>query len=89
MIYTKQVLEYSYDFDAVPSGHITESHIIADITRYTGTLNISLGVSKRLKNNKILETSLYYQHGLGEMGVEKMNSNYVGIRGTYWFTVKD
>ena len=89
LIYTKQVLEYSYDLDAVPSGHISESHIIADITRYSGTLNISLGVSKRLKNNKILETSLYYQHGLGEMGVEKMNSNYVGIRGTYWFTVKD
>ena len=89
LIYTKQVLEYSYDFDAVPSGHVTEPHIITDITRYSGTLNISLGVSKRLKNNKMLETSLYYQHGLGETGVEKMNSNYVGIRGTYWFTVKD
>ncbi len=71
VIYTKQVLEYSYNFDAIPSGYITEPHILTDVTRYSGTLNISLGISKRLKNNKILETSLYYQHGLGEMGVEK------------------
>ena len=88
VIYTKQILEYSYNFDAIPSGYITEPHIINDVTRYSGTLNISLGISKRLKNNKILETSLYYQHGLGEMGVEKNHSNYFGIRGVYWFTVK-
>jgi len=35
-----------------------------------------------------LETSLYYQQGLGEMGVESNGSNYLGIRGVYWFTVK-
>jgi len=88
VIYTKQVLEYSYNFDAIPSGYITEPHIINDVTRYSGSLNVSLGISKRLKNNKILETSLYYLHGLGEMGVEKNHSNYIGIRGVYWFTVK-
>ena len=88
VIYTKQVFEYSYNFDAIPSGYITEPHILNDVTRYSGTLNISLGISKRLKNNKILETSLYYQQGLGEMGVEKNRSNYIGIRGVYWFTVK-
>ena len=88
VIYTKQALEYSYNFDAIPSGYITEPHTINDVTRYSGTLNISLGISKRLKNNKILETSLYYQQGLGEMGVESNDSNYLGIRGVYWFTVK-
>ena len=88
VIYTKQVFEYSYNFDALPSGYVTEPHSNNDVTRYSGTVNISLGISKRLKNNKILETSLYYQHGLGEMGVEKNLSNYVGIRGVYWFTVK-
>ena len=88
VIYTKQALEYSYNFDAIPSGYITEPHTINDVTRYSGTLNISLGISKRLKNNKILETSLYYQQGLGEMGVESNGSNYLGIRGVYWFTVK-
>jgi len=88
VIYTKQALEYSYNFDAIPSGYITEPHTINDVTRYSGMFNISLGISSRLKNNKILETSLYYQQGLGEMGVEKNNSNYIGIRGVYWFTLK-
>jgi uncharacterized small protein (DUF1192 family) len=88
LLYTKQVLEYSYNLDTVTSGYITEPHTISKYTWYTGTLNISLGLSKRLKNNKILETSLYYQHGLGESGVEKTKSNFLGIRGTYWFTIK-
>ena len=88
VIYTKQVLEYSYNFDAIPSGYITEPHTITDVTQYSGTLNISLGISKRLKNNKILETSLYYQQGFGEIGIESNGSNYLGIRGVYWFTVK-
>jgi hypothetical protein len=88
LIYTKQVLEYSYTLDAVPLGHITEPHNVSDITRYTGALNLSLGISKRLKNNKILETSLFYQQGLGALGVEKMKSNFIGVRGVYWFTIK-
>jgi hypothetical protein len=88
LIYTKQILEYSYTLDAVPSGHITEPHNVSDVTRYTGALNLSLGISKRLKNNKILETSLFYQQGLGALGVEKMKSNFIGIRGVYWFTIK-
>ena len=88
LIYTKQILEYSYDLDGVPSGHITEPHTISAITRYAGSLNISLGLSKRLKNKEIIETSLYYQHGLGTAGVEKMRSNFLGIRGAYWFSIK-
>lgn len=88
LLYTKQVLEYSYNLDTVTAGYITEPHTISKYTWYAGTLNISLGLSKRLKNNKILETSLYYQHGLGESGVEKTKSNFLGIRGTYWFTIK-
>jgi hypothetical protein len=88
ILYTKQVLEYSYDLDAVTSGYITEPHSISNFTQYDGTVNISFGLIKRLKNNKILETSLYYQHGLGEFGVEKIKSNFLGIRGAYWFTIK-
>ena len=89
-IYTKQSLEYSYKLDGVASGsgYITEPHIFSDIKRYAGTFNISLGLSKRLKNNKTLETSFYYQHGSGESGVEKMKSNFVGIRSAYWFNIK-
>ena len=88
LLYTKQVLEYSYNLDTVTSGYITEPHTISKYRWSIGTLNISLGLSKRLKNNKILETSLYYQHGLGESGVEKTKSNFLGIRGAYWFTIK-
>ncbi|MEQ9413894.1 MAG: hypothetical protein RIF39_08685, partial [Cyclobacteriaceae bacterium] len=55
---------------------------------YPGTLNLSLGFSSQLKNSKIIETSLYYQHGLGKVGLEQTKPELLGIRGTYWFNIK-
>ena len=87
-LYTRQLFEYSYGIDGNPDASITTSTEISKVQLYPGTLNISLGLDHQLKNNKILETSLFYQHGLGEAGVEKMRANFFGIRSTFWFTVK-
>ena len=88
LIYTRQVFEYDYTIDGNPNAHLNTSVNINKTKMYPGTLNISLGLGHQLKNNKILETALFYQHGLGEAGVEKMKANFFGIRGSYWFTIR-
>lgn len=88
MIYTKQILEYDYQFGANQSASINSSLLDKNVKIYPGTLNVSLGFSSELKNKKIIETSLYYQHGLGKVGLEQTTPTFIGIRGAYWFTLK-
>lgn len=90
VLYLRQIFEYDYLF----SGDGTDDFTISSIyetnekTLSPGMLNFSLGVSHQLKNKKILETSLYYQQGFGEMGIEKIKPCFFGIRGVYWFPVR-
>jgi len=88
ILYTKQVFEYYHELSSDPSAQINTSHKIEQFTLYPGMLNFSLGVSKELKHKKILETSLYYQHGLSKLGAENAQANFLGVRGTYWFMLK-
>ncbi|MEQ8425088.1 MAG: hypothetical protein RIA63_10285, partial [Cyclobacteriaceae bacterium] len=86
MIYTKQVLEYDYRFQANPSASINSAVIDKNIKVYPGTLNLSLGFSRELKKKGILEASVYYRYGLGKVGIEQTTPDFIGIRGAYWFT---
>jgi hypothetical protein len=86
-IYTRQIFEYEHGVDANPAARLTVSTKINKVKMYPGTLNISLGLDHRLKKNN-LETTFFYQHGLGETGAEKIKANFFGIRGTYWFTLR-
>lgn len=90
LIYLKQLLEYNYvyEFENNTTASVNSTYRTEEAKRYAGLLNTSLGVSKQLKNNKILETSLYYQHGLGKTGVENAHANFIGLRGVYWFSVR-
>jgi len=88
LMYMKQVFEYSYELDSDPSAQINTTYKTEKFALNPGMVNISLGLSKELKNKKIVETSLYYQHGLGALGTEKVKANFLGIRSTYWFTIK-
>ncbi len=88
LMYTKQVFEYYYELTSDPTAQINTTHKIEKFTLTPGMLNFSIGLSKEIKNNKILETSLYYQYGLGEFGVEEVRANFLGIRGTYWFKIR-
>lgn len=85
---TKQIFEYEYELEGNSSVRINESIGYTRTKIYPGTLNISLGISNQLKNKKIIESSLYYQHGLGDTGIEKMRSNFIGLRAAYWFTLR-
>lgn len=88
LIYGKQVFEYEYSMDSNPAVTINSDYETSHGEVYTGALNFSLGLSNRLKNKKILETSIYYQLGLGKTGIEKNSINYLGVRGVYWFTAR-
>lgn len=88
MFYSKQILEYDYQFTGSQSASINSSIIDKKIKSYPGTLNLSLGFSSELKNKKILETSIYYRYGLGKIGIEQTTPEFIGVRGAYWFTLK-
>jgi hypothetical protein len=90
MVYTKQNFEYDYEFNGGTNGNFLVHSTYQDdkVTVYPGALNFSIGLSSQLKNKKILEASLFYQHGLNDMGAEKTRTRFFGLRGVYWFTLK-
>ena len=90
-VFLNQVFEYEYAFDDGSGGNnfmIHSTYQGNKVTLNPGTLNFSIGVSNQLKNRKLIETSFFYQHGLGDMGAEKIRTKYFGVRGIYWFNVK-
>ncbi|MFZ6010792.1 MAG: hypothetical protein ACOYXT_10640 [Bacteroidota bacterium] len=90
-IYLKQVFEYEYQFnDGSGNNNLMTHSTYKDkkLTMYPGTLNFSIGLNNQLKNKKLIETSIFYQHGLGTTGMEKIRTRFVGVRGVYWFTLR-
>ena len=90
LIYLNEEFEYTYEFDnQSPSPASIVSTVRTDELKvYAGTINVSLGMSHQLKNRKIVEASLFYNHGIGTQGIEKTRAQYFGLRGSYWFTVQ-
>ena len=90
LIYLNEDFEYTYEFDnQTPNPTSIVSTVSTNEAKvYAGTINFSLGMSHVLKNKKIIEGSLFYNHGIGTQGVEKTRAQYFGLRGTYWFTVR-
>ncbi|MDH4057688.1 MAG: hypothetical protein OEU76_02935 [Cyclobacteriaceae bacterium] len=91
VIYLRQLFEYDYSFDDGSAGNnliVRSDYQTNTATLYPGTLNFSIGLNHQLKNKKVLETSLFYRYGLGEMGMEQIKPNFLGVRGVYWFTLK-
>lgn len=90
LIYLNQDFEYTYEFDNQSSNptSIVSTVTSDEVKVYPGTVNITLGMSRMLKNKKIIEASLFYNHGIGTQGLEATRAQFFGLRGTYWFTVK-
>lgn len=88
MLYSKQILEYDYQFTGSQAASINSSIIDKKIRSYPGTLNLSLGFSSEMKNKKLFEASVYYRYGLGKVGIEQTIPEFIGLRGAYWFTLK-
>ncbi|HEX5171468.1 MAG TPA: hypothetical protein VFW11_19960 [Cyclobacteriaceae bacterium] len=89
-IYFNQIFEYSIAFNDGSGGDfmVNTGYQNNKVTVYPGMLNFSIGLSEELKNRKSIEAALFYQHGLGETGIEKIIPHFFGIRGVYWFTLK-
>ena len=88
MLFTRQLLEYDYNFDGNSSATIYSVYNNLKPQLYFGTINFSLGFSNQTKTKKIIETSLYYQHGVGTIGVENTKQSFLGIRSVYWFKIR-
>ena len=90
-VYLRQNFEYNYEYfdGSGPTGFMTETvYSNRSIKVYPGTFNFFIGLNHRLKNNKSIETSIIYQHGLSKMGIEKSNMSLLGLKGIYWFTLR-
>jgi hypothetical protein len=88
LFYTKQILEYDYQFNASQSASLNSSYKESAIKTYPGMLGLSLGFGNELKRNQFLETSIFYQHGLAKSGVEQTKPVFIGLRGAYWFSIR-
>jgi hypothetical protein len=88
IIYASQTLEYSYEYDVTKNLYLKDSHKNKGAHFYAGTANFSLGASRQLKNKEIIELGIFYQQGLGGMGLEKNKSSFLGLRSVYWFPLR-
>ena len=88
LLYLRQDFEYKQAWSGDPNLSVISTYRQNSLALYSGTLNFALGFSQELKNKRIFETSVYYQLGLGNKGLEKTNSNFVGLRGIYWLKAR-
>lgn len=88
MLFIRQTLEYDYEFNGNSSATIYSVYKKDKPEFYLGTLNFSLGLSNETKKKNTLETSIYYQYGLGGIGAENIKRSFLGLRGVYWFKVR-
>jgi hypothetical protein len=88
MLFTRQILEYDYTLSGNSSASIYSAFKKDKPELYSGAINFSLGLSNETKRKNIIETSVYYQHGLGNIGAEATQRSFIGVRSVYWFKIK-
>lgn len=87
-LYHKQDFDYDYELTGNSNASVNTLVTKKGAKFYPGTMNVSLGLTNELKNKKILETGLFYQHGITGIGIEDVKIKLLGVRGAYWFTVR-
>ena len=88
MLFTRQTLEYDYEFSGNSSATIYSIYKKDKPEFYLGAVNFSWGLSNETKRKNIIETSIYYQYGLGGIGAENIKRSFLGLRGVYWFKIR-
>ena len=86
--------EFAYEYRTGSYGSYGNEETIKEVERknersyYGGTLAASAGIIHAVKKKTRLETSLFYEHSLGTMGVEQQHLQLFGLRTAYWFKVR-
>lgn len=89
--YFRQVFDYTYNYN-VDVG--SQEHYSVDLEAskkdeggkfYLGTVDMSLGMEKKLKNNNYLSLSAFYNYGLNNVGLEQKKLGLVGLRSSLRF----
>jgi len=95
VLYMAQDFEYDYLLTLNAGDPLNSTSLIVNTGSkinspkfYNGTINLSMGIHKILKNKDYLEISLQYKHGLTKMGFEGIQPKIVGLRTGYWFKVR-
>ena len=88
MLFTRQILEYDYTLSGNSTASIYSVYKKERPEFYSGAINFSLGLSNETKRKNIIETSVYYQYGLGNIGAEATQRSFLGVRSVYWFKIK-
>lgn len=90
LLYTRQQIEYLQLLETSPDFFVgvETSTDFKDPDLHFGTANAAIGLQKRLSNGKQLEISAFYKKGISEIGVEQVNADFFGLRGSYWFTFR-
>ncbi len=90
-LFWKQDFEYTYNnvaFNETSLDGVRSDQPQKGVHIYPGNINFEIGINKQLKERKSVQTLLFYQHGVWDVGIEKMSPNFFGLRGIYWFTVR-
>jgi len=95
VLYMSQDFEYDYLLTLNAGDPLNSTSVIVNTGSkinspklYNGTINLSVGIHKILKNKDYLEISLQYKHGLTKMGYEGIQPKIAGLRTGYWFKVR-
>ena len=95
VLFMAQDFEYDYLLTLNAGDPINSTSVIVNTGSkinspklYNGTINLSVGIHKILKNKDYLEISLQYKHGLTKMGFEGIQPKIAGLRTGYWFKVR-
>jgi len=95
VVYLKQKFEYDYLFtlnsndpNNSKSFIVNTGTVVKSPEFYLGTINLSVGAQRLLKNKNFLEFSLQYKHGLTKMGIEKVTPQIIELNSGYWFKIR-
>lgn len=86
-LYLNEEFEYTHQ-NAQISGNVISIQRSNSPHIYSGTMNASLGIQHLLHKGGKLETSLFYQKGIGGLGVEKLQADFFGAKAIYWIRMK-
>jgi hypothetical protein len=82
----KQAFDYSYGYNS-DNVFINAVHESKAVKFYPASINITLGLSRQIKDQK-LEMSMVFNKGISGIGLEKTRADFFSLKTVFWFPVK-